>query len=244
MDVADFMVIGQNHTVQFIATYETFFFEIVIFFSEPIQCFDTNSRCSKTCGSCVCKNGFQGRQFNIRVKPSSNKGSELLTNICFVEEEKPCQPDLLKKMVTDTDSVLTGSGKLSELIQSREKELQVYEAGLSQSDKTQKVKDELDFLNGMVNYWKKLLDKKHGMLGKSDEHWSCTSGSCSNNICDSGTNPYLELIPMYDDEEETSNSTTKAGSSLPIKHMTLISYFLIILSGHVFAVLALHGCVY
>ena len=154
----------------------------------------------------------------------------------------PCQPDLMSHMGNDTDTLLTQSGKLTELfIQKYEKEIKDYEKGLPLA-KDKEVIEELYFLNGQVTYWKRLLEDPAGMFGKSSEHWSCVSGSCSSNICASGSNRLVQEIPMYNEKENnSSDADAKSGGSEPVKHMTPISYFVIMFSTYMFN---LHKCMY
>ena len=173
----------------------------------------------------------------IRIVPYTRRESKLHTNICFVEEGKPCQPNLLKNMINDTDNILTGPGKLNDLLQQYEKAIDALDG--DNTPRTQEKSDELGFLRDDLKYWtnRLLQDKTPGMFGKSNEHWSCLSGSCSNNICDSGVNYLLVDVKLGGEDRFPLNSR----SSKSVKHMGLISFFFILLSGLLLAFVALRG---
>ena len=191
-------------------------------------CIDPNAKCIKPCHSCVCKKGFVGRGLNIRNTAYSQKERELIfTNICFVEKGKPCQSDLLKNMITDPHNILTESGKLNKLILMYEKEFDAYEKSVPDSKKDQVYYDNFGFFTGHLIYWKERQKDTPDMFGKSAEDWSCASGSCSNKICVSGTNPLLTEI-SFDREEDF---TLKSRSSEPTKYITSIYYLFIMFNG-------------
>ena len=80
---------------------------------------DKNSGC--TSNVCTCKAGFTGLTLFI-----PNLTRDARTHICFVEEGNPCQADLLKNMVEDTDNILTVPGAFDKLIEKNKEELEDY----------------------------------------------------------------------------------------------------------------------
>ena len=197
--------------------------------SFPDRCADQNSECKERAGSgkCFCKKGFIGLELKILIVPYLNKDRAETGHICFVQEGKPCQADLLHNMLNDTDNIFTEPGKFQKVIQDFEVAIEKFWNETRNPPPTVIHKDyhsEWVFLTKRLEAWKEFLKMGNGMFGKSGEHWSCASGRCSSdNKCDSGTNPLLGPLPDHLQETTTPSRTSKSIQSIPF-----ISYLFIL----------------
>ena len=202
-------------------------------------CIDENSECNKACNQCVCKKGFEAKEFNADSLTSYlYEKRQLTTSMCFVTGGKPCLPDLLKNMVNDTENILTTPGNFDKLVTLYAKAVEVYDnRGVGKTEEESKT---LRLLEWRLGDWRKLLGQAISpTIGKDSAHWSCSSGSCSSNICDpeifhgNDNSPDVlknHLLKSIYLGEKKKNSD-ESNSSEKVAQIPLISYLLTMMSG-------------